>query len=137
MALRPCVLMGARTTTDTMVCVANTTCNMRRPQASGGKAAEDLTRRLALGLRALFSGISPGAQAAGGGGTQPAAAAAAAAAAAGGGAGAGAAAGAGGAESDEDPDFEAAAREEGDSAEDPRDVPPSIKVRLLSKLAPA
>ncbi|GLC50425.1 hypothetical protein PLESTB_000378100 [Pleodorina starrii] len=98
-------------------------------QASGGKAAEELSRRLASGLHALFvegaggaGGAGGGATAAGGGAATATAASVAGAAAATDPSGGVVAGG-----SDSDSDFEAAARDEGDSTEDPRDVPPSYK----------
>ncbi|KXZ47798.1 hypothetical protein GPECTOR_32g410 [Gonium pectorale] len=100
---------------------------------TGGKAAEDLSRRLTAQLHGLFyeaAGAGPGGGGVAGDGGA-AAGAAASTAGAGGAGGSEAATGAAGtaADSDSDSDFEAAAREEGDSPDDPRDVPPSYKAQ--------
>ncbi|PNH01909.1 hypothetical protein TSOC_012159, partial [Tetrabaena socialis] len=95
--------------------------------ARGGKAAEELSHRLAASLYALFDDET--AAAAAGGAPAPAAAAANTARGVGSAAAESGAAATAGADSGSDSDFDAAEREEGDGPEDPRDVPPSLKAQ--------
>ncbi|KAG2436251.1 hypothetical protein HXX76_006562 [Chlamydomonas incerta] len=133
-------------------------------QASGGKAAEQMTHQLAGILHSLFPGSSGSSSNQSGGGAggsgsaaggpaatarsarggrtgRSAAGAAGKGSVAGGSSSANVAASAAAAaaydDSDADSDFEAAAaRDAGDTAEDPRDVPPSYKVRPSRQLPP-